>query len=49
VAVGGTETHLGYPATLHGATRAMLQFAGTTVDGASSTVYPPLLLGDVRY
>ena len=39
----------GYPATLHGATRAMLQFAGTTVDGESSTVYPPLLLSDVRY
>jgi aryl-alcohol dehydrogenase (NADP+) len=29
--------------------RAMLQFAGTTVDGETSTVYPPLLAGDVRY
>jgi aryl-alcohol dehydrogenase (NADP+) len=29
--------------------RAMLQFAGTTVDGEESTVYPPLLASDVRY
>ena len=29
--------------------RAMLQFAGTTVDGESSVVYPPLLQSDVRY
>ncbi|MFD3453270.1 aldo/keto reductase [Streptomyces sp. NPDC058691] len=40
---------LGYPAPLHGALRAMLQFGGTTVDGESSTVYPPLLQSDVRY
>ena len=40
---------LGYPAPLHGALRAMLQFAGTTVDGEPSTVYPPLLARDVRY
>jgi len=40
---------LGYPAPLHGALRAMLQFAGTTVDGEASTVYPPLLQSDVRY
>ncbi|CAO5163532.1 1-deoxyxylulose-5-phosphate synthase [Frankia sp. AiPs1] len=41
---------LDYPAPMHGALRAMLQFAGTTVDGESSTVYPPLLQrGDVRY
>ena len=40
---------LDYPAPLHGALRAMLQFAGTTVDGESSTVYPPLLQSDVRY
>jgi aryl-alcohol dehydrogenase (NADP+) len=40
---------LNYPAPLHGALRAMLQFAGTTVDGAPSTVYPPLTQSDVRY
>ncbi|MEU7479962.1 aldo/keto reductase [Lentzea sp. NPDC042327] len=40
---------LGYPAPLHGELRAMLQFAGATVDGEASTVYPPLLLSDVRY
>jgi aryl-alcohol dehydrogenase-like predicted oxidoreductase len=40
---------LDYPAPMHGALRAMLQFAGTTVDGESSTVYPPLLQSDVRY
>ena len=40
---------LNYPAPLHGSLRAMLQFAGTTVDGEQSTVYPPLLASDVRY
>jgi aryl-alcohol dehydrogenase (NADP+) len=40
---------LNYPAELNGAMRAMLQFAGTTVDGETSSVYPPLLLSDVRY
>lgn len=40
---------LGYPADVNGATRAMLQFAGTNVDGESSTVYPPLLQSAVRY
>jgi aryl-alcohol dehydrogenase-like predicted oxidoreductase len=40
---------LNYPAPMHGAGRAMLQFAGTTVDGVESTVYPPLLASDVRY
>jgi hypothetical protein len=40
---------LNYPASMHGALRAMLQFAGTTVDGEVSTVYPPLLQSDVRY
>ncbi|MCR6490809.1 aldo/keto reductase [Amycolatopsis sp. OK19-0408] len=40
---------LAYPAPMHGAQRAMLQFAGTTVDGEPSTVYPPLLQSDVRY
>jgi aryl-alcohol dehydrogenase-like predicted oxidoreductase len=39
---------LAYPAPMHGALRAMLQFAGTTVDGEASTVYPPLLQGAVR-
>ena len=40
---------LNYPAPMHGALRAMLQFAGTTVDGQPSTVYPPLTQSDVRY
>jgi len=40
---------LGYPASLHGGLRAMLQFAGTTVDGEPSAVYPPLLQSPVRY
>ena len=34
---------------LNGEMRAMLQFAGSTVDGESSGVYPPLLAGNVRY
>ncbi|MFD9699426.1 aldo/keto reductase [Lentzea sp. NPDC059081] len=38
-----------YPARLHGETRKMLQFAGTTVDGETSQIYPPLLQSDVRY
>jgi aryl-alcohol dehydrogenase-like predicted oxidoreductase len=40
---------LDYPAPMHGEQRAMLQFAGTTVDGVASTVYPPLLQSAVRY
>ncbi|OBF41808.1 aldo/keto reductase [Mycobacterium sp. ACS1612] len=40
---------LGYPAPLNGQMRRMLQFAGTTVDGETSTVYPPLLASDMRY
>lgn len=40
---------LDYPAPMHGAQRAMLQFAGATVDGESSDVYPPLLQSAVRY
>ncbi len=40
---------LNYPAPMHGVQRAMLQFAGTTVDGEASTVYPPLVESDVRY
>jgi aryl-alcohol dehydrogenase-like predicted oxidoreductase len=39
---------LNYPAPMHGALRAALQFGGTTVDGETSTVYPPLQ-SDVRY
>ncbi|HEX7308751.1 aldo/keto reductase [Lentzea sp.] len=38
-----------YPATLHGEVRRMLQFAGATVDGQPSAIYPPLLQSDVRY
>jgi aryl-alcohol dehydrogenase-like predicted oxidoreductase len=41
--------NLNYPAPMHGAQRAMLQFAGTTVDDEPSTVYPPLLQSAVRY
>ncbi|AQA05531.1 aldo/keto reductase [Mycobacterium sp. MS1601] len=37
------------PAPQNGVVRAMLQFAGTTVDGESSTVYPPLLQSSTRY
>jgi aryl-alcohol dehydrogenase (NADP+) len=40
---------LNYPADVNGTTRSMLQFAGTTVDGEPSTVYPPLLQSAVRY
>ncbi|CAN5302417.1 aldo/keto reductase [soil metagenome] len=40
---------LNYPAPMHGELQSMLQFAGTTVDGGRSTVYPPLTLSDIRY
>jgi aryl-alcohol dehydrogenase-like predicted oxidoreductase len=40
---------LDYPAPMHGALRAMLQFAGSTVDGEPSAVYPPLAQSDIRY
>jgi hypothetical protein len=40
---------LNYPVEMNGETRTMLQFAGTIVDGETSTVYPPLLASDVRY
>ncbi len=40
---------LNYPAEVNAQTRAMLQFAGATVDRETSTVYPPLLASDVRY
>ncbi|MGH3253648.1 MAG: aldo/keto reductase [Trebonia sp.] len=40
---------LNYPAPMHGSSRAMLQFAGATVDGEPSTVYPPLTDSTVRY
>jgi aryl-alcohol dehydrogenase-like predicted oxidoreductase len=44
-----SKPNLNYPAPLHGELRAMLQFAGTTVDGEPSGVYPPLLQSSVRY
>jgi aryl-alcohol dehydrogenase-like predicted oxidoreductase len=40
---------LNYPAPMHGDLRATLQFAGTTVDGEPSGVYPPLLASNLRY
>jgi aryl-alcohol dehydrogenase (NADP+) len=40
---------LNYPAPMHGDLQAMLQFAGATVDGGRSTVYPPLTHSDIRY
>lgn len=40
---------LDYPAALNGDMRATLQFAGTTVDGEPSGVYPPLLQRDTVY
>ncbi|MFD9002432.1 aldo/keto reductase [Streptomyces sp. NPDC059582] len=40
---------LNYPAAMHGALSAMLQFAGTTVDGEGSGVYPPLVQSEVRH
>ncbi|MHC9293934.1 aldo/keto reductase [Mycobacterium sp. LTG2003] len=40
---------LNYPAAVNGDTRTILQFAGCTVDGETSSVYPPLLASDVRY
>jgi aryl-alcohol dehydrogenase-like predicted oxidoreductase len=40
---------LNYPAPMHGAQRDMLQFAGTTVDGVTSAVYPPLTQSAERY
>jgi aryl-alcohol dehydrogenase (NADP+) len=40
---------LNYPYDLNRQVGAMLQFAGTTVDGQPSTVYPPLLRDSTRY
>lgn len=40
---------LGDPAPMYGELRAMPQFVGTTVDGETSTVCPPLLRSAVRY
>jgi aryl-alcohol dehydrogenase (NADP+) len=40
---------LNYPEPADGPQRVMLQFAGATVDGRASSVYPPLLASDVRY
>jgi aryl-alcohol dehydrogenase-like predicted oxidoreductase len=39
---------LGYPHAVNRDVGPMLQFAGTTVDGVASTVYPPLLADPVR-
>lgn len=44
-----SKPDLNYPAPLHGELRAMLQFAGTTVDGEPSGIYPPLLQSSTRY
>jgi aryl-alcohol dehydrogenase-like predicted oxidoreductase len=46
---GASVPTLNYPAPMHGELGATLQFAGTTVDGRSSTVYPPLMQSDIRY
>ncbi|MDI5962277.1 hypothetical protein [Streptantibioticus silvisoli] len=40
---------LDYPAPVHGALRAVLQFAGTSVDGETSSAHPPLPRSDARY
>ncbi|WP_099020654.1 aldo/keto reductase [Mycolicibacterium palauense] len=40
---------LDYPASVNADIRSTLQFAGTTVDGQSSEVYPPLLQRDTVY
>ncbi|MET0452500.1 MAG: aldo/keto reductase [Mycobacterium sp.] len=40
---------LDYPASMGEELRAMLQFAGATVDGEPSAVYPPLLQSAERY
>ncbi|HEX4246728.1 MAG TPA: aldo/keto reductase [Pseudonocardia sp.] len=40
---------LSYPADVNGPMRRTLQFAGSTVDGEPSGVYPPLLQSTVRY
>jgi aryl-alcohol dehydrogenase-like predicted oxidoreductase len=39
---------LGYPHAVNAAVGPMLQFAGTTVDGIPSTVYPPLLADPIH-
>ena len=40
---------LDYPYDLNRTAGPMLQFAGTTVDGQASVVYPPLLESATRY
>ncbi len=40
---------LNYPAPMHGDLQQMLQFAGATVHGRPSMVYPPLTQSDIRY
>lgn len=44
-----SKPQLNYPHDLNAATGRMLQFAGTTVDGVPSAVYPPLLADPVRH
>ncbi|GLW47058.1 aldo/keto reductase [Streptomyces sp. NBRC 14336] len=44
-----SEPELDYPSSVNGSIRSMLQFAGATVDGEESAVYPPLLQSAVRY
>jgi len=44
-----SSPRLNYPYDLNRQVGAMLQFAGTTVDGQPSTVYPPLLQDSTRY
>jgi aryl-alcohol dehydrogenase-like predicted oxidoreductase len=44
-----SRPRLNYPYELNRQVGAMLQFAGTTVDGEPSTVYPPLLQDATRY
>lgn len=44
-----SRPQLNYPYDLNRTTSAMLQFAGSTVDGVTSTVYPPLVSDDRRY
>ena len=44
-----SKPRLNYPYDLNATTARMLQYAGATVDGEPSTVYPPLLADPVRH
>jgi aryl-alcohol dehydrogenase (NADP+) len=44
-----SKPELNYPYALNAATGRMLQFAGATVDGEPSGIYPPLLADPVRH